>query len=109
MSEVFLSDNGNFEDVKYLYKEQAVYISGAPDNIILLLFDKDWNPVSTCDDAKYSIVADYTNDITFSYIDVYVNGYVGQLEYFITSGDYKSALLCTDCIYHQEVKNYNGN
>jgi hypothetical protein len=39
---------------------------------------------------------------------VYVNNYSENLENFITSGDYKSALLDNDYVYHQEVKQYNG-
>jgi hypothetical protein len=108
MSEIFLSDNGNFEDVKALYKDELINVSGASDSLLLLLFDKDWKPVYTYEEAKYSIVADFSKDETFSYLNVYVNDYNDSLEYFITSGDYKAALLDTDYIYHQEVKNYNG-
>jgi hypothetical protein len=111
MSEVFLSTNGDFDSVKDLYNGQLIDIADAPDNVLLLLFDKDWNPVSSFDTAKYSIVADYSNDGTFSYLNVYINDYIDTLEYLITSSesDYKSALLCTDYIYHQEVKKYNEN
>lgn len=111
MSEVFLSDNGNFDSVKDLYSSQLVEVPGAPDNIILLLFDKSWIPVNDYEDAEYSIVADYSDDGTFSYLNVYVNGYSDALEYLMTSesDEYKSALLDTDYIYHQEVKNYNEN
>jgi hypothetical protein len=111
MSEVFLSDNGNFDNVINLYSEQLVDVAGAPDNLLLLLFDKNWVPVTEFDNAEYSIVVDYSNDGTFSYLNVYVNDYLGTLEYLITSpeSEYKSALLDTDYIYHQEVKNYNEN
>jgi hypothetical protein len=108
MSEVFLSGNGDFGNVINLYTENRIDISGVPDNMLVLLFNKDWEPVNSEDNAKYSIVADYSKDNSFSYLDVYVNGYSQHLEYFITSGDYKSALLDTDYIYHQEVKKYNG-
>jgi hypothetical protein len=111
MSEVFLSDNGNFESVKALYSGQLVDVPNAPDNLILLLFDKDWNSVASFEEAQYSIVADYSDDGTFSYLNVYVNDYSDILEYLATSAEaeYKSALLDADYIYHQEVKNYNEN
>jgi hypothetical protein len=111
MSEVFLSGNGNFDNVKDLYSGQLVEVSGAPDNLVLLLFDKNWVPVNSFDNADYSIVADYSYDGTFSYLNVYVNGCPDTLEYLITSSEaeYRSALLDTDYIYHQEVKNYNEN
>jgi hypothetical protein len=86
MSEVFLSDNGNFDSVKDLYSNQLVEVPSTSDNIILLLFDKSWLPINDFEDAQYSIVADYSYD-----------------------EEYKSALLDTDYIYHQEVKNYNEN
>lgn len=108
MSEVFLANGGDFESVRHMYDADLVEIEGAPDNVLVLLFDKDWKPVFTYEYAKYSIVADYDIDDTFSYLNVYVNNYSENLENFITSGDYKSALLDTGYVYHQEVKQYNG-
>jgi hypothetical protein len=108
MSEVFLANGGDFESVRHMYDADLVEINGAPDNVLVLLFDKDWKPVFTYEYAKYSIVADYDIDDTFSYLNVYVNNYSENLEDFITSGDYKSALLDNDYVYHQEVKQYNG-
>lgn len=106
MSEVFLANDGDFAKVKELYSD----VLEDKGECIVILFDKDWTPITDSENttALYSVVADYANDGSFSYLNVYVNGYSESLEYFITSGDYKSALLDTDYIYHQEVKKYNG-
>jgi hypothetical protein len=108
MSEVFLSDGGSFDDVKSMYNGQLITVSSMPDNVILLLFDNNWESTKDLDTAKYSVVADYTNDDTFSYLNVYVNEYNQNLITYLTSGDYKSSLVDNDYIYHQEVKKYNG-
>jgi Tfp pilus assembly protein PilV len=112
MSEVFLSDVGSldesFDDVKAMYNGQLITVSSMPDNVILLLFDNNWESTKDLDTAKYSVVADYTNDDTFSYLNVYVNEYNQNLITYLTSGDYKSSLVDNDYIYHQEVKKYNG-
>jgi hypothetical protein len=108
MSEVFLSNGGNFEDVKAMYNGQLSTTTDMPDNVILLIFDNDWEYTDDFDTAKYSVVADYTKDDTFSYLNIYVNEYNQNLGTFLTSGDYKSSLIDEDSIYHQEVKKYNG-
>jgi hypothetical protein len=108
MSEVFLSDGGSFDDIKYMYNSQLITVSGIPDNVILLLFDNNWESTKDLDTAKYSVVADYTSDDTFSYLNVYINEYNQNLITYLTSGDYKSSLVDNDYIYHQEVKKYNG-
>jgi hypothetical protein len=109
MSEVFLAGNGDFEGVRELYKNQIVDVPNTSDNTITLLFDKDWVSTSSFEEAKYCVLADYSYDESFSYLDVYVNDYTDVIYEVITSGDYPSALLDTGYIYHQEVKDYNGD
>jgi hypothetical protein len=108
MSEVFLSDGGSFDDVKAMYNGQLAVATGMPDNVILLLFDNNWEATEDFDTAKYSVVADYTSDDTFSYLNVYITDYNQNLITYLTNGDYQSALVDNDYIYHQEVKKYNG-
>jgi hypothetical protein len=79
-----------------------------PDNVMLLLFDNNWEATEDFDTAKYSVVADYNSDDTFSYLNVYINDYNQNLITYLTNGDYQSALVDNDYIYHQEVKKYNG-
>jgi hypothetical protein len=108
MSEVFLSDGGSFDDVEAMYNGQLATITGMPDNVMLLLFDNNWEATEDFDTAKYSVVADYNSDDTFSYLNVYINDYNQNLITYLTNGDYQSALVDNDYIYHQEVKKYNG-
>jgi hypothetical protein len=108
MSEVFLSDNGNFDEVKNLYSGQLMETPDESGDVLLLLFDDDWAPVYSYDEATYSIVADCNSDEDYSYLNVYVNNYTDHLDNMIASGLYKSELLEANYIYHQEVKIYNG-
>jgi hypothetical protein len=109
MSEVFLAGDGDFSGVRDLYKNQVVDMPNVSNDTIILLFDKDWEGTSSFEEARYCIVADYSYDEKFSYLDVYVNEYSDVIYEVIASGDYPSALLDTGYIYHQEVKDYNGD
>jgi hypothetical protein len=109
MSEVFLANNGDFNAVKDLYQNQLANIYNVSDDTIVLLFDNDWETVYSFNDADYCIVAYFNEDEAFSYLNVYVNDYSATVAASVINGDYKSALLDTGYIYHQEVKDYNGD
>ena len=106
MSEVFLANDGNFEAVKSLYADNLTDLPELSDHSILLLFDKNWNAASKESDAKYCVLADYSKDENFSYLNIYINKFDSRYRIYIAANDYKSALLDSGLIYHQEVKKY---
>ena len=107
ISEVFLGNNGNFDAVKALYAEDVTDLTDT-NSTMLLLFDQDWCPTKSSDDAKYSVFACYDSDKNFAYLNIYINQFFPDMTTFITNGDYKSILADTGSIYHLEVKKYVG-
>lgn len=94
IAELFLGNDGSFEAVKSTYSD-IEYNSG--DDFLLLLFDKDWEPVTGEANAMYSVCAQSYVDDSFSYVDIYVCKYFTNE--FISSNEY---------IYFQSVKKYRG-
>lgn len=94
IAELFLGDNGSFEAVRIAYSD-IEYNSG--DDFLLLLFDKDWEPVTGETDAMYSVWARSYVDSSFSYVNIYVQKY--SPNEFISLNEY---------IYFQSIKKYRG-
>lgn len=78
ISEVFLSNNGNFQTCKDIFHEQAspdchAALSGlteAYDDNMCFLFNQDWNTTKDLSTAKYMVLALFSTDQTFHYIDI---------------------------------------
>lgn len=106
IAEVFLANNGDFESVRSLYAKELTEIPDLADHTILLLFDKEWSHTKDIDNARYSILADYEYDTNFAFINIYINEFTPDIKESILSDDYKSVLLDTGYIYHQDIKRY---
>ena len=122
LSEVFISENGNFSKVKkYFSSETNVYTDFLSDSeCILLLYDNNWQSINSNQNPAYIIFSYPTADSKFNYEDIYIlkcsdefSDYLIQLCFYnngpVSLDDFVFDYISKQyCINHCQVKKYCG-
>ena len=77
LAEIFLGNNGNYDEVKATYSgSDCISSTGLNQKTnLLLLFDKNWEVVTQTDSARYIVLSSYSSDDDYAYEDIYVASY----------------------------------
>lgn len=112
ISEIFLGNNGDFQNLKTEYAEILVgtNIYNISDNEMVILFDKKWNPTTDNSTAKYMlyVINDNPTD-NFSEINIFICNF--QQDFFDENfNNIPPALSINDkdIIHNQKIVKYIG-
>lgn len=111
ISEIFLGNNGSFSALKNEYKEFDTTVYNSENQELMLLFNKDWSPVTDADSAKYIILTRHSiqkaNDYNdYSYLDIYINKYSKNIYDAVCNNEYDFLLNDSSYIHHLFLKKY---
>lgn len=113
ISEIFLGNNGSFSVLKDEYKKLNTTINNSENQeLILLLFNKEWTPVTDIASSKYIILAKHRIQKANSYnnyscLDIYINKYTQKVYDAIYNKNYDNLLNDSSYIHHLSLKKYS--
>ena len=123
IAEIFLGSNADFTAVTDIYGEHLYAETGLPDNtvcsvtdltgsdIMLLLFDKNWEFTTQDNEAQYNVLAITSEKTAGPYgkhiiLDIYVSEFNETISDLIANKKYSDILNNDSYIHHQQIKKY---
>lgn len=119
ISEYFLSCDGDFSSLKNANNSitcNTIYTDNTcfdltNSNIMLILFDNDWNLVPSLEFSNYGLITHYRTESASDYgnfhiLDLYFFQSPQTICDYIIAGNYDTLSSLDNCIHHMSVKKY---